>query len=68
MEREKLREAVKTSLENAAENGFDMWKEDPSRVASDLLAYDADLEDQDHDELTSVVRELQGERAHADVR
>jgi len=58
---ERMKELAGEAMRNAQENGYDLWKEDPSRVASDMKMCDADLEDADHDALTEVVRELQGE-------
>ena len=52
-----VKNLVATALKNAKENrnSFKGWSHE--KVAKDLIAYDADLEDADLEEVTSAVRE-----------
>ncbi len=62
MTTERMKALAAEAMRNAQGNGHDLWREDPSRVASDMKMYDADLEDADHGKLARVIAELQAER------
>lgn len=53
-----LRRLVSEALQNAAANGVDFVGWTDEAIATDMLTYDADLEDADHAAVTALVREL----------
>ena len=50
-----LTDRVREALKNAKENGYDMGALSPLEVALDLCTYDADLENEDIQEVSTAV-------------
>lgn len=57
MKTEEIRAAVFEALDNATANGYAVASSSPERIATDLLTYDAGLEDQTETKLVPHIRE-----------
>jgi hypothetical protein len=57
-----MKSIIAEHLQNAQDNGYPCWNEDPKHVAEDLLAYTDDFDELDFDAMVIVIREIQEER------
>jgi hypothetical protein len=54
-----MKSIIAEHLQNAQDNGYPCWNEDPKHVAEDLLAYTDDFNESDYDAMVIVIREIQ---------
>jgi hypothetical protein len=53
-----LSDKVRSALDNAKENGYDMLSLSPNEIAWDLCTYDGDLEGEDMLEVSEIVNSI----------